>query len=65
MSDEAWTHVLMMAGAIIPVLLMWWDTRRTRDKQHMENQIRLGQIETMLEPIWNWWNRIRNGGNPQ
>jgi hypothetical protein len=55
-TETEWTHAGIVAAAIIPVALFWIDTRRQSAKMHAENSNRLTRIETILEPIWKWWN---------
>jgi hypothetical protein len=35
--------------------------KQLADSRHIENTARLITLETMLRPIWNWWNN--GGGN--
>ena len=56
MNENLWTHVGIAGSILIPILLAWLDLRRTNHRNHVDNQVRLGKIETMLEPLWDWWN---------
>ena len=60
-SPDGWTHIEIVGTVLVPMLLVWWDTRRRSREQHTENSYRLERIETKIEPIWDWWNRHRNG----
>lgn len=71
-------HVEMIGTILVPLALFYFDQRNQAKKhhaewmeqqasQHKENTIRLTKLETVLEPIADWWNearsRERNGGS--
>ena len=74
MTETAWTHLEIVAAIVIPFLLFWLKSEKDRKKnwdefnevqqaRHIENRERLRTIETMLQPIWEWWVELkRNGG---
>jgi hypothetical protein len=56
---------------LIPLILGWWNIRsnqirdhreaaQQRNQQHLENQVRLREIETKIDPLWKWWNKRIN-----
>ena len=55
-SHEFWAHLEITGTVLIPLILFWLDTRRSTHRNHTENQVRLGVIETKLEPLVRWWN---------
>lgn len=66
-------HIELVGLIFVPFFLFWLDTRRLGKKMHdetqkqnwqmhSENQQRLAEIETKLEPVWAWWSRLRNEG---
>lgn len=59
MNSETWAHLEIVGVVLVPITLYWLDTRHRAHAMHVENQTRLTKIETMLAPIWDWWNRRR------
>lgn len=57
MTAESWVHLEIVGVVLVPIFLFWIDTRRTSHKNHTENQVRLGILETQLKPLVDWWNR--------
>jgi hypothetical protein len=58
-----WTHLIGSAAVILTVYGMLAGERRRRELQHVENQRKLTAIETMLHPIWAWWNSGGGGSS--
>ena len=57
MTESGWTHLGIIATGVIPLIAIWLDLRHRSNQQHTETRERLTRIETMMEPLWNWWNR--------
>ena len=53
MGETAWTHLGIVATVLVPIFMVWLDLRANNRK----NSERLTRIETMLEPLWKWWNK--------
>lgn len=69
----SWSHVGVIATILVPFLIFWWDTRtqnrrmheetqRQNWEMHRQNQARLVQLETKLDPLWTWWTKLTKGG---
>lgn len=68
-------HFIMVLTVIAPFVLFWMDTRRQNHKMHAEtqkqnwemhreNQNRLMALETKLQPVYDWWLRLKGGSMP-
>lgn len=56
MSSEQWAHLEIVGVVLVPITLYWLDTRHRAHAMHIENQTRLTRLETMIRPLWRWWN---------
>lgn len=52
---------------VVPLIMIWLDLRKQHREdrklitdQAEENGKKFSRIETMLEPIWKWWNKSNN-----
>lgn len=59
MSSEQWAHLEIVGVVLVPITLYWLDTRHRAHAMHIENQTRLTKLETMIRPLWSWWNKER------
>ena len=58
MNESAWTHLEIIGVVLVPILMIWLDLRA----QSRKNGERMVRIETMLGPLWDWWNSTKDGG---
>lgn len=59
-----WLHIgIGIVDAFIGsgvIVYIWSNKRQAKEeneRRHLENVTRLTKIETMLDPIWKWWNK--------
>lgn len=60
----SWSHLGVMGVILVPIFLFWLDNRNQARDMHVENQVRLKEIEVKLKEVWDWWKRDNgNGGH--
>lgn len=45
-----------VTSILVPLFIVWLNIRSERNKQHQENLQRFTKLETMMAPLWEWWN---------